>query len=252
MSSKEKNSKGKLYGIGVGPGDPELMTLKAYRLINESNILAYPAPEVGDGLAFEIVSSIININKEVNIPSNGQQNEVIIDYNYEYTVAHQMYMQGDFDCANDLLQSGGDLHLNGYKCTTTEIHNYGGGNIWAEPGSSIEFDTTGGFNKMYGASPTTMTFVASGEAAYQATTDAAGTNTEGVYTNTEVVTSGTSQMSVSYWIQIPSDSNFWDTSLLRCVWGFGGIFTGDPTVASHPGMWAHTIQSSYIKNDFYS
>lgn len=166
--------------------------------------------------------------------------------------ASNVYMQGDFDCANDLLQSGGDLHLNGYKCTTTEIHNYGGGNIWAEPGSSIEFDTTGGFNKMYGASPTTMTFVASGEAAYQATTDAAGTNTEGVYTNTEVVTSGTSQMSVSYWIQIPSDSNFWDTSLLRCVWGFGGIFTGDPTVASHPGMWAHTIQSSYIKNDFYS
>ena len=25
--------KGKLYGIGVGPGDPELMTLKAKRLI---------------------------------------------------------------------------------------------------------------------------------------------------------------------------------------------------------------------------
>ena len=61
MSSKEKNSKGKLYGIGVGPGDPELLTLKAYRLINECNILAYPAPEVGEGLAFEIVSSIIKM-----------------------------------------------------------------------------------------------------------------------------------------------------------------------------------------------
>ncbi len=65
MLSKEKNSKGKLYGIGVGPGDPELLTLKAYRLINECNVLAYPAPEVGEGLAFEIVSSIIKINKEV-------------------------------------------------------------------------------------------------------------------------------------------------------------------------------------------
>ena len=27
--------KGKLYGIGVGPGDPELLTLKAVRLLRE-------------------------------------------------------------------------------------------------------------------------------------------------------------------------------------------------------------------------
>lgn len=25
---------GKLYGIGVGPGDPELLTLKAYKILN--------------------------------------------------------------------------------------------------------------------------------------------------------------------------------------------------------------------------
>ena len=31
---------GKLYGLGVGPGDPELLTLKALRLIRESEILA--------------------------------------------------------------------------------------------------------------------------------------------------------------------------------------------------------------------
>ena len=171
---------------------------------------------------------------------------------YQLRPSSDVWMQGDFDCSNGLLQSGGDLHLNGHTCSTSKIWNYGGGNIHAEPGSSIVFDTEYGFNTSYGENPTTMFFVASGEAAYQATTDAAGTNTEGVYTNTEVVTSGTSQMSVSYWVQIPSDSNFWDTSLLRCVWGFGSIFTGEPTVASHPGMWGHTIQSSYIKNDFYS
>ena len=171
---------------------------------------------------------------------------------YQLRPSTEVWMQGDFDCQNGLLQSGGDLHLNGHTCSTSKIWNYGGGNIHAEPGSSIVFDNADGFNTSYGENPTTMFFVASGEAAYQATTDAAGANTEGVYTNTEVVTSGTSQMSVSYWVQIPSDSNFWDTSLLRCVWGFGGIFTGTPTVASHPGMWGHTIQSSWIKNDFYS
>ena len=65
MPSTYKNSKGKLYGIGVGPGDPELLTLKAHRVINECNVLAYPAPESGEGLAFEIVRSLIKINKEV-------------------------------------------------------------------------------------------------------------------------------------------------------------------------------------------
>jgi len=38
---------GKLYGIGVGPGDPELLTLKAVRLIGECDVIAYPAPADG-------------------------------------------------------------------------------------------------------------------------------------------------------------------------------------------------------------
>ena len=34
--------KGKLFGLGVGPGDPELLTLKALRLIRESEVIAVP------------------------------------------------------------------------------------------------------------------------------------------------------------------------------------------------------------------
>ena len=33
---------GKLYGVGVGPGDPELLTLKALRLIKENEVIAVP------------------------------------------------------------------------------------------------------------------------------------------------------------------------------------------------------------------
>ena len=33
---------GRLIGVGVGPGDPELMTLKAYRLIASAGVVAYP------------------------------------------------------------------------------------------------------------------------------------------------------------------------------------------------------------------
>ena len=38
-------SRGKLYGVSVGPGDPELLTLKAVRLIKEADIIA--APNIG-------------------------------------------------------------------------------------------------------------------------------------------------------------------------------------------------------------
>ncbi|MEC8164971.1 MAG: SAM-dependent methyltransferase, partial [Pseudomonadota bacterium] len=47
---------GTLYGIGVGPGDPDLITLKAYRVLQAAPVLAYPAPETGDSLARQIVA----------------------------------------------------------------------------------------------------------------------------------------------------------------------------------------------------
>ena len=34
--------KGTLYGVGIGPGDPELLTLKAVRLIREAQVIALP------------------------------------------------------------------------------------------------------------------------------------------------------------------------------------------------------------------
>lgn len=45
---------GTLYGIGVGPGDPELITLKAHRLINTAGTLAYIVNADGYSLAKDI------------------------------------------------------------------------------------------------------------------------------------------------------------------------------------------------------
>ena len=48
--------KGTLYGLGVGPGDPELITLKALRILERTSVLAYPAPEEGESLVRGIVA----------------------------------------------------------------------------------------------------------------------------------------------------------------------------------------------------
>ena len=45
---------GILYGLGVGPGDPELVTLKALKVLERAPVIAYPAPETGDSLARSI------------------------------------------------------------------------------------------------------------------------------------------------------------------------------------------------------
>ncbi len=48
---------GRLYGLGVGPGDPELLTLKAVRLIAACDVVAYPAPADGtDSMARKIAA----------------------------------------------------------------------------------------------------------------------------------------------------------------------------------------------------
>ena len=47
---------GKIWGIGVGPGDPELLTLKAQRILVAADVIAYPAPADGDSLARAIAA----------------------------------------------------------------------------------------------------------------------------------------------------------------------------------------------------
>lgn len=46
--------KGILYGVGVGPGDPELMTLKAVRIIKENDYIAVPGKVPTDTVAYKI------------------------------------------------------------------------------------------------------------------------------------------------------------------------------------------------------
>ncbi len=57
----QHESIGTLYGIGVGPGDPELLTLKGYRLLQECPVIAYPKKnEEEKSYALGIVQQYVN------------------------------------------------------------------------------------------------------------------------------------------------------------------------------------------------
>ena len=60
---------GKLFGLGVGPGDPELLTIKALRIIQESDVIAVPGNQVEDSVAYQIVKGVYKeLDSKVLLP----------------------------------------------------------------------------------------------------------------------------------------------------------------------------------------
>jgi precorrin-2/cobalt-factor-2 C20-methyltransferase len=51
--------RGTLYGVGVGPGDPELMTVKAWRLVSTAPVIAYLAANGAESTARDIAKPFI-------------------------------------------------------------------------------------------------------------------------------------------------------------------------------------------------
>jgi len=50
---------GRLIGVGTGPGDPQLVTRRAWALIEGARVIAYPAPDSGTSFARSIVAEAI-------------------------------------------------------------------------------------------------------------------------------------------------------------------------------------------------
>lgn len=59
------NGKGCLYGVGVGPGDPELLTLKAVRVLQSVDVVVAPQAETSDeSLALAVVRDCLDLSSQ--------------------------------------------------------------------------------------------------------------------------------------------------------------------------------------------
>lgn len=62
-----ERERGTFYAVGVGPGDPELMTRKAVRVLEDCPVLAVPRTPAGDSLALEIAQAGADLtDKEIH------------------------------------------------------------------------------------------------------------------------------------------------------------------------------------------
>lgn len=59
---------GTFYAVGVGPGDPELLTLKAVRVIGNCPVVAAPQTKSGEMLALEIAHRAVDLTGKTILP----------------------------------------------------------------------------------------------------------------------------------------------------------------------------------------
>ena len=60
--------KGIFYGISVGPGDPELLTRKAVRVMEECKVIATPQTKGENTLALDIASAAVDMSGKTILP----------------------------------------------------------------------------------------------------------------------------------------------------------------------------------------
>jgi precorrin-2/cobalt-factor-2 C20-methyltransferase len=90
---------GRLCGIGVGPGDPELITLKALRRLQSAAIVAYPIGESGKSFARAIVADYLR----------PEQIEVPLAYQFKLDIAAQQDYDRAAQTLSTYLKNGQDV-----------------------------------------------------------------------------------------------------------------------------------------------
>jgi precorrin-2/cobalt-factor-2 C20-methyltransferase len=121
--------KGKLYGVSVGPGDPELLTIKAKRTIEECDVIAYPARVPKErSIALEIVKGAVDISDKrvCELIFEMSSDKAVRRSNYNDSIAKitsmldngdnvSMITLGDVSVYSTFMRVGKDLEKRGYE-----------------------------------------------------------------------------------------------------------------------------------------
>ena len=75
--------KGILYGLGVGPGDPELMTVKAARILRECDVVAVPRAGENEKTALKIASSYIGDKPVIHCEMPMTRDKAVLEASHE-------------------------------------------------------------------------------------------------------------------------------------------------------------------------
>ena len=73
---------GKLYGVGVGPGDPELLTLKAVRVLREADVVLVPDSVKADKTALHIASAYLQNKTVETVTTPMIRDKAVVDAAY--------------------------------------------------------------------------------------------------------------------------------------------------------------------------
>ncbi|MDB4837265.1 precorrin-2 C(20)-methyltransferase [Marinomonas sp.] len=100
---QEGVDKGRFIGVGVGPGDPELITLKALRLIKGANVISYLSNAEGGSQAKHIAREAF-----FDVVEEQMEIAIVMPMSTDRTLANAAYDEGASAIAESLEQ-GNDV-----------------------------------------------------------------------------------------------------------------------------------------------
>jgi precorrin-2/cobalt-factor-2 C20-methyltransferase len=100
--------KGRVFGVGLGPGDPELVTLKAARMVREAKVVAYFHKRGLRGRAFATAESQLSPNTELLALEYPYTTEIAAEHT-DYVVALESFYDESAARIAERLEAGIDV-----------------------------------------------------------------------------------------------------------------------------------------------